>query len=253
MSEEFLSYFEELGRILKRIFYIFMFSFLFFIASPSPEITKKFSENPLSYDLFVFWIIREAQKAYLPEGFKIYAPSIVSPLLIMIQIAFFLSLIVTIPYAVFSLYSFIAPALYPHEKKIFKKYAMPFGILYVSGLVYTIIFILPLTFKISFLLYTPLGIELLININDFVNLLVFIPILGGLLFCLPIFLLPLMEIGVLSVATLKKNRILIYLIIAFIIGLISPDPTFISVIPLLIPIYILYEVSILIGKRKRNV
>jgi sec-independent protein translocase protein TatC len=79
---------------------------------------------------------------------------------------------------------------------------------------------------------------------------VMIPIIGGLLFCLPIFLLPLMEIGVLRVETLRKNRILVYLIIAFIIGLISPDPTFISVIPLLIPIYILYEISIFLGRRR---
>ena len=249
MSEDFWGYFEELGKVLRRIFYVFIFSFLFFIAIPSPEFNK-FSENPFSYDLFIFWLIREAQRSYLPEGARIYAPTIVSPLLIMLQVAFFLSLVVTVPYAVISLYNFVAPALYPHEKKVFKKYTIPFGFLYTVGLIYSIIFILPLTFRISFILYGPLGIELLININDFVTLMVMIPIIGGLLFCLPIFLLPLMEIGVLRVETLRKNRILVYLIIAFIIGLISPDPTFISVIPLLIPIYILYEISIFLGSRR---
>jgi len=166
--------------------------------------------------------------------------------------ALYLALAITIPYAFKEIYAFISPALYKREKKVIRKYLLPFGILYVTGAIYTTIFILPLTFRALIFLYEPLNIELLINLNDFINMVVLMVILGGVLFSLPTLILPLIEAGILKVRTLSKNRVLIYLIVAFIAGLISPDPTFLSVIPLLIPVYVLYEGTIIIGKKLEN-
>jgi Sec-independent protein secretion pathway component TatC len=240
---------EELVKILKKIVYLFIILFGIFLILPSPEAFTLNNQNIFFYDLFIFWLLRVAEKSYLPSGTMIFAPTITAPLFAILYLAFLLALSITIPFASLEIYRFVAPALYRRERLAIRKYVLPFAILYLFGFFFTIFFILPLTFKMLLYWYQPLGIVPLVSISSFIYIIVILPILGGLLFCIPVFLLPLIELGALKTKTLTKNRILVYLIIAFIAGLISPDPTMLSVIPILIPIYILYEITILLGKR----
>jgi len=243
---------EELVKILRKIIYVFIISFGIFFILPSPDILKNNNPFTFIYEPLIFWIIRTSQDIFLPDEAKVFVSSITAPFFVLIQVAFMFSLVITVPYAIIEIYKYIAPALYKHEKRIIKKYMIPFGILYIIGIIFSILVVLPLTFRWTFYFFKIMGIEMWINLNDFINIIFLIPILGGLFFCLPIFILPLIELGVLKTKTLSKNRILIYLIIAFILGLISPDPTFLSLIPILIPIYILYESTIWIGKYIEN-
>ncbi|HLI46591.1 MAG TPA: twin-arginine translocase subunit TatC [Geobacterales bacterium] len=252
MDSSAWKYIDELAGRIKRILLVFIISLLVFLALPAPNPFDLKTSSIFFYDTLIFWLIRTMEVAYLPQGAKIFSISITSPLFSVIQMALYLALAITIPYAFKEIYAFISPALYKREKKVIRKYLLPFGILYVTGAIYTTIFILPLTFRALIFLYEPLNIELLINLNDFINMVVLMVILGGVLFSLPTLILPLIEAGILKVRTLSKNRVLIYLIVAFIAGLISPDPTFLSVIPLLIPVYVLYEGTIIIGKKLEN-
>lgn len=238
-------YLEELSNRLKKVLIFFFAIFIIALILPSPELKG----SVFYYDTLTFWLIRLIEKSYLPPGAKLFTTSITSPLFIILEVALAISLIFTIPYAFYQIYGFIQPALYRREKEMLKKYILPFVFLYILGVIYTTVLVLPLTFRALVLLYEPLGIELLINIGDFLNMILMMNILGGLLFALPAMILPLIEIGVMRTRILTRNRILIYLIIAFIAGLISPDPTFLSVIPLLIPVYVLYEATVYIGKR----
>ncbi len=250
MYKDFLDYINELIIRIRKVIIVFIIALLIFLVIPSAEFfNDQRSNNPLFYDLFIFWLIRTMVKAYLPAEFKLFVPSPTSPLFVMIQLALLLALAITIPFAFYELYAFISPALYKREKKVLKKYLLPFALLYLIGLIFTLVLVLPLTFRALTLFYEPLGLAPLINLNDFINTVVILTILGGLLFATPSILLPLIEIGVISTRVLSKYRILIYLIIAFIAGLISPDPTFLSLLPLLFPVYLLYEITIYIGKR----
>jgi sec-independent protein translocase protein TatC len=254
MEPEIWKYIDELAKRIKRIIVIFIASLIAFLAIPSPNPFGINGSSILFYDTLIFWIIRKMEEAYLPPESMLIVTSVTAPLFAILQMALYLSLAITIPVAFREIYAFISPALYRREKAVIKKYLIPFSLLYIAGMIYTIIIVLPLTFRALIFLYYPLNIALFINLNDFINIVVLMVILGGLLFALPTFVLPLIEVGILSTRTLSKNRILLYLIIAFIAGLISPDPTFLSVIPLLIPIYALYEGTIYFGRRieKRN-
>jgi len=248
METEIWKYIDELAKRIKRIIIVFIASLLAFLAIPSPSPFGIKGSSILFYDTLIFWIIRKMEEAYLPPDSKLIVISVTAPLFAILQMAFYLSLIIAIPVAFREIYAFVSPALYRREKAIIKKYLLPFSLLYLTGMIYTIIIVLPLTFRALIFLYYPLNIELFINLNDFINIVILMVILGGLLFALPTLVLPLIEAGILGTRTLSKNRIFIYLIIAFIAGLISPDPTFLSVIPLLIPIYALYEATIYFGR-----
>ncbi|MGI0080740.1 MAG: twin-arginine translocase subunit TatC, partial [Nitrososphaerales archaeon] len=89
----------------------------------------------------------------------------------------------------------------------------------------------------------------LLSLDSFVNLLLLIPFLTGLAFTFPVFIVPLVEIKLISVKQLTSARKWVYVLVALAVGIVDPDPTFISVIPIIVPVYILYEVTILASKR----
>ena len=61
-----------------------------------------------------------------------------------------------------------------------------------------------------------------------------------------------MEFKVLKVSQLTKARKWVYVIVCLAVGLVNPDPTFISSIPIVVPIFILYEITIVLAKRIEN-
>ena len=67
--------------------------------------------------------------------------------------------------------------------------------------------------------------------------------LTGLAFTFPVFLIPLVEFKVLKVSQLTKARKWVYVIVCLAVGLVNPDPTFISSIPIVVPIFVLYEIN----------
>jgi len=60
------------------------------------------------------------------------------------------------------------------------------------------------------------------------------------------------EFKVLKVSQLTKARKWVYVIICLAVGLVNPDPTFISSIPIVVPIFVLYEITIFLAKRIEN-
>lgn len=61
------------------------------------------------------------------------------------------------------------------------------------------------------------------------------------------------ELKILSAKQLASVRKWVYVLVALAVGLVNPDPTFMSSIPIIIPIYALYEVTVFLAKRtERN-
>ena len=91
--------------------------------------------------------------------------------------------------------------------------------------------------------------ENLVSLSDFVNLLLLIPVMTGLAFTFPVFLVPLVEFKVLTAKQLSSARKWVYIGVALTVSIANPDPTDLSSLPIIIPIFILYEITILISKR----
>ena len=103
--------------------------------------------------------------------------------------------------------------------------------------------------RILLTFYTAFNLQNLISVEDFINLLLLIPVLTGLAFTFPVFLVPLVEFKVISAKRLSKARKWVYIIVALGVSIANPDPTDISSLPIIIPIFVLYEITILIAKR----
>lgn len=186
---------------------------------------------------------------FLPGGHLI-ATQIVSPFFVPFKLAFFAAFLVALPFFLYQMWIFIAPALYVHERRL----AWPFiflssGLFYV-GLLFAYFIIFPLLFH--FLANTaPTGVMLTPDINEYFEFTTKLLLIFGGLFEIPILMLVLALMGVISLERYIKWRS--YAIVgAFILGMLLAPPDVISQTLLAVPIWLLYEVGVILTRFAMN-
>ena len=176
----------------------------------------------------------------LPEAFTSY-----------IKLALFVSLLVSFPYLNWHLYRFIMPGLYKNEKKFYLYMLIFSPILFYFGCFFAYYVIFPLAWQF-FLTFENLAsnfpIILEAKISEYLSLSMRIIIAFGLSFQLPIILTLLIKSGLMSYNNLKNCRKYAFLLF-FIIGAVITPPDIISQIGIALPMYLLYEITLLISKK----
>ncbi len=201
---------------------------------------------------YVFEFLKEPVVKSYPEV-ELITLSPTEPLFILIKISLTVGLILASPVILFEIWRFVEPALYPNEKRLFIPLLLSSILLFVMGGVFSYFVVLPMALK--FLLglgFSQLAATPYLSVNLYVGFVLKMLIAFGVAFEMPIFLYMLQRAGVVSEEQLKKFR-RYFIVVAFLVGaLIAPDVA--TQVLMAIPLLILYEVSILLGKtiRKKN-
>lgn len=247
----FFDHLNELASRLKRALLAFIIAFVAVSSVPNPLHPFGGTNSLFGYNFLVISLVRYATSYY--TNYKFYANTLTSPITIFINISVVLALVISMPVIFYEIYGFVAPGLYNREKRAVRKYLVPFTILFATGAIFGLVIIFPIIMKILLSFYTAFAVQNLVSLPDFVNLLLLIPVLTGLGFTFPVFLVPLVEFKVISAKQLSSARKWVYIIVALSVSIANPDPTDLSSLPIIIPIFILYEITILIAKRvERN-
>ena len=162
--------------------------------------------------------------------------------------ALVLGLILSFPYVVWELWSFVKPGLYDRERKGSRGVVGAVTLLFASGI------------SFGYYVITPLMVYVLVNfkisdaiVNDFditsyVNTVVTLVFGTGLLFQLPVVIYFLSKIGLVTPAFLRKYRKHSVVVILIVAAIITP-PDILSQVLITLPLYMLFEISILISAR----
>ena len=173
------------------------------------------------------------------------------PLFILIKISLTVGLILASPVILFELWRFVEPALYPNEKRLFLPLLLSSILLFALGGFFGYFVVLPMALK--FLLglgFSQLAATPYLSVNLYISFVLKMLIAFGIAFEMPIFLYMLQRAGVVSEEQLKKFR-RYFIVVAFLVGaLIAPDVA--TQILMAVPLLVLYEVSILLGKTARR-
>jgi len=244
----FFGHLNELASRLKRALLAFIVAFVAVSSLPNPLQPFGGPASLFGYNFLVIALVRYAE-AYGAKNFKFIAPNPTTPITVFINVSLVLALVVSLPIIFYEIYGFVAPGLYQREKKAVRKYIAPFAGLFVIGATFGLVLIFPTIMRILLTFYSAFNLQNLVSVEDFINLLLLIPVLTGLAFTFPVFLVPLVEFKVISAKQLSKARKWVYIVVALGVSIANPDPTDISSLPIIIPIFVLYEVTILIAKR----
>lgn len=168
-----------------------------------------------------------------------------------VDIGFFVAIMFTVPYVIYGLYAFIAPALTRREKiQLFK--SVPVSIfLFALGFLYGF-FILYYAFELLAAMNTSLGIQNIWNISQFLSQMFITAALLGFVFEFPLVLSLCIRAGLVTQQFLKDKRRLAYFAIFVLVSLLPPTDG-VSLIAMSLPLMVLYEVTILVNNKKYHV
>lgn len=163
--------------------------------------------------------------------------------------AFIIGFIVAFPYVIWELYRFVRPGLHLHERKYSRGAVAAVSLLFLTGILFAYYVLCPI--MISFLANYKVS-DMITNefdITSYVGTIVGLLLGTGLLFQLPMIMLFLSNIGIVTPALLKKKRKHAIVTILILGAVITPTADPFSQSLIAIPLYLLYEISIMISER----
>jgi sec-independent protein translocase protein TatC len=164
------------------------------------------------------------------------------------SVSLYAGLIIAFPYIIYQLWKFISPALYEEERNKARGAVLIISILYIVGVFFGYYFIVP--FSVDFLGSYSISGQVLnqINLTSYISLVSSLSLASGLVFELPVIVYFLTKVGIINPAFLKKYRRHAFIVILVIAAIISP-PDVLSMTLIAIPLWALFEVSILVSTR----
>ncbi|MBX3017144.1 MAG: twin-arginine translocase subunit TatC [Bdellovibrionaceae bacterium] len=160
-----------------------------------------------------------------------------------LKVAVFCGFIVATPWWLYQAWKFVAPGLYAKEKKYSLAFIFSGSVLYIAGVVFGYFLALPAAF--DFLMMFGDGTDKpMITIDHYLSFFTTMLLVFGLAFELPLIIVILGMLGFVSQDFLRKNRRYMVVILAIASAILTPTPDAISMFTLLIPLYILFEISI---------
>ena len=169
--------------------------------------------------------------------------------LIHMKITFICALIVTFPYLIYEIWRFIMPALYEKEKKAVKGAFLFASVLFYIGVTvgYMIVFPLMLNFFSGYQV-SP-DVPNTFSLTSYISMFTSMVLIFGIVFEFPTIVAVLSSLGVISKDTLKSFRRHAICAVLILAAVITPSGDPFSLMVVSVPLYMLYEFSILICRK----
>lgn len=162
------------------------------------------------------------------------------------QVAAIVGLVIAFPFLIWQLYGFLSPALYPNEKRA-AGCIIGFGtILFLCGVAINYLIIFPFAFRFLATYQVQPEVVNQIALDSYVSTLLVLSLLMGVLFEMPMVAWALGKAGLLESAWLKHYRRHALIALMILAAVITPTGDAFTLMLVTIPLYLLYELSILV-------
>lgn len=180
-------------------------------------------------------------------GMKLKALTPLAAALARMRISLVVGIVIGLPVIVYELLAFLVPALKPSEKRLVIVMLVPAVALFLIGLAFGYLVMVPFTMDFLQTMFNEDLIENMWSVDNTVSFIFLMLVVFGSIFEYPLIAGLLARLGVLSPGFLRKNRPLAVIGILVVAAVITPDPTMVSQIIVAIPMYVLYEIGIVVA------
>lgn len=229
-TENFISHLIELRARLLRV--VVGFACVFIVLFP-------FAND-------IYHLLASPMLSQLPIGSQMIATGVTTPFFVPMKVAMMTAFIIALPHTLYQIWAFVAPGLYAHEKKFMIPMIVCSSLLFLIGMAFAYFFVFPVIF--GFMIGTaPEGVAVMTDIGNYLDFVITLFMAFGLAFEVPIAVVFAVKFGWVSVKALREARG--YVVVgAFVIGAIFTPPDIISQFMLAIPMWLLYELGIVVAK-----
>lgn len=199
---------------------------------------------PFANQLYTY--VSEPLRSLLPEGSSMIATEVTSPFLTPFKLSLVLAVFVAMPVILAQVWGFVAPGLYKAEKRIAVPLLTSSVVLFYAGIAFAYYVVFPLLFGF-FTTVGPVDISVMTDINRYLDFVLKLFFAFGLAFEVPVAAVILILTGVVTADQLASNRS--YVIVGcFVMGMLLTPPDVISQTLLAIPMWLLFEVGLVMGR-----
>jgi len=228
-SESFISHLLELRT---RLVYAFGGLLLVFICLV-----------PWAGDLYA--LLAEPMLAKLPKGGQMIAIDVITPFFVPLKVAMMAAFLIALPYILYQAWLFVAPGMHAHEKRLMLPIVTASVVLFFFGMAFAYFLVFPVVFGF-FSGAAPKGVAVMTDIDKYLSFVMGMFLAFGVTFEVPVAVVVLVKMDMVSIAKLKEIRP--YVIVgAFILGALLTPPDVVSQFMLAIPLWLLYEVGIVVA------
>ncbi len=168
-----------------------------------------------------------------------------------IKICLVFGLLLSSPWVFWQVWSFISAGLYGHEKKFVKAVVPISAALFVIGALFFLFEVAPLTMKFFIRFNEILSLSSFWMFEDYINMILVLMLVFALAFQMPIAIVFAEKMGLVSIDKLITARRYVAVVLIILAAMATP-PDVVSQIGLFIPMYILYESSIIACRMMRQ-
>lgn len=255
----FWDHLDELRKVLFRVLGVwFALAIGYFIAMPYlfDQVILAPCQNEFVFYDFLRWIGQELDLTgdFFTQEFRVKLINInlAAPFFIHMSTAFWMSVVTATPYLFYEVWRFVKPALYPNERSGVRK-AMALGtVMFFVGVAVGYFMVYPLTLRFLSTYQLSAAIENQISLNSYIDNFMMLVLCMGLAFELPLLTWLLSLLGLVTKDFLRKYRRHAMMLIVIAAAVITPtgDPFTLTVVA--VPLYLLYELSILMIRQKQT-
>jgi sec-independent protein translocase protein TatC len=191
----------------------------------------------------LYQFIAEPLLQRLPQGSHMVAIEVASPFVTPVKLAAVTALFLAMPVVLYQLWSFVAPGLYRHERKLALPLLVASVVMFYLGCAFAYFLVLPKVF--AFLLgITPTGVSMMTDIGKYLDFVLTMFFAFGLCFEVPVIVFMLALLGWVGAEQLSRQRPYVILGVFVVAAVVTP-PDALSMLMLAIPMCLLYELGVL--------
>lgn len=180
------------------------------------------------------------------RGIAVIATKVAESLMMRMKTCLVASIVICMPVIIWQIWGFVGPALYRDEKKMLRVLFFMMVLMFLIGVIFAYLTVFPMAIDLFYEASQGVAIPMW-SVEGFFNFVLSFVLPFGLMFELPVVIYILARKGKVTAKALAKNRKYFILGAAIVAAILTP-PDVVSQVLLLLPLLVLYEVSVLIAR-----
>ena len=183
------------------------------------------------------------------ENLHLINTAVTGQFVIHMMVSFYVGLIGAMPYILYQLFHFISPGLYQQERRLALRLVLSAYVMFALGVLFSYFVIFPFTLDFLGGYQVSGEVRNLISLESYIDTLTMLCLMLGVLFEMPVVSWLLGRFGLLTAGRMRKFRREALIGIIVVSAIITPTSDAFTLLLVSVPVYLLYEVSILVTKK----